>query len=223
MRPLRTFVIATATVASLVATTGVAHAVFSDEVLLTAAEAQAAARYPSALTAQSMPATVPGLLIRMFQGQVAGAGAGSEDEDASESAGMPDGFTIMVIDPQGGGGSESDSKTQSDKAINQAKDLQPDLKCKVYENKNPKFTTVCWGGNPAEVLSFSSTIKSYSKKVKKGKKTVTVVFKRIPVLATSEHYTPGGREVTEADRQTAADQTKGLRDAQVAKLPATYS
>lgn len=222
MRPLRTFIMATATAASLVATTGVAHAVFSEEVLLTAGEAQSAAKYPRALTAQSMPVTTPGLLMRMFQDQGAAPEGESEDE-ALESSGMPDSFTVMVVDPQGGGATSDDPKSQSDKAVDQAKQQAPDLKCKVYENKNPKFTTVCWGGDPAKVLSFSTTFKSYSKKVKKGKKTVTVVFKRIPVLATSEHYTPGGRAVTEADRQTAADQTKGLRDAQVAKLPATYS
>lgn len=224
MRPIRTMIITTATLASLVATTGVAHAMLTEDVLLTAAEAQAAAQYPSALTAESMPLNVPGFLTRMFKGPDAASSGGSEEDAATDAGGeMPDSFTVMVVDPQGSAGNKDDSKVQSGKAVDQAKAIEPTLKCKVYENKAPKFTTVCWGGTPAKVMSFSSTVKTYSKKVKKKGKMVDVVFKTIPVLANSEHYTPGGREVTEADRKTAAEQTKGLRNAQVDKLPATYS
>ena len=209
----RTAVIAAVATIGLVMSTGTAHAVFTDEVLLTAAEAQAAMAYPSALTQDNMPVSTPGVLMRTFKS----AGA------------PPDVFLVLVSDPQGSSATQDDPKAEAEKAQNQAKNTYPGLECKVYEQSGDKITIVCWGKDPAMVLAFSADTKKYYKKKIKGKMK-NVLFKSIPVLGTVTRFlmAPDSEDdsamvqVTEADRVRAANEAKGLRNAQVAKLPATY-
>lgn len=219
MRTRRLTLTIAACLSGLIATTGVAYAAFTDAVLLTEAEAQQAAGYPGTLTAQTLPVTTPGLLMRLFKGGEV----------------LPTTFTVMVIDPQGTGGGSTDSKSQVEKLQQEAKANTPGLECKVYENKPPKFTVVCWSNDPAMVLGFSGDLKTYSKKKKVNGKMRTVVFKEIPVIGTVQRFlidaggsdsdsdTASARMVSDAAKDQAAREAKGLRDAQKAKLPNQYS
>ncbi len=213
MRSIRTALIAAVAAVGLVMSTGTAHAVFSDEVLLTAAEAQAAMAYPTALTQENLPMSTPGVLMRTFKG------AGTP----------PDAFTVLVSDPQGSGGSEG-SKAQAEKAESQAKNNYPGLECKVYEQSGDKVTIVCWANDPAMVVAFSADMKKYYKQKRVKGKIRNVLYKSLPVLGTvtrllmapESEDESASVQVTEADRVRAANEAKGLRNAQVAKLPATY-
>ena len=215
MRRIRTSVFAIVTAAGLIASSGTAHAVLTDAVLLTDVEAQAAMAYPSALTTQSIPNLAPGILMRSFKG------AGPRQ----------DSFSVLVIDPQGSGSTTDNPKAEAEKAEKQAKDTYPGLECRVYEQAGTKITIVCWGKDPAVVLAFSTDIKKYTKKKRVNGKWRNVVFKQIPVMGTVDRMLetisesedePVAAVVTEADRVKAANEAKALRNAQMAKLPATY-
>ena len=219
MRRIRTAVVTAVAITGLIATTGVAQAMLTEDVLLTESEAQQATGYAGALTRQTLPVATPGLLMRAF--------------DTSDL--LPTTFTVIVIDPQGTPAKDA-SKGKVDQLQEQAKANNPGMECKIYENKNPKFTVVCWTKDPAMVMAFSSDLKAYTKKKKVNGRMRNVVFKEILILGQVQRYilaagsgseddtdTGTSAVVTEADRARAAKEAMGLRDAQKAKLPAQYS
>ncbi len=210
MRSIRTALIAAVAVVGLVMSTGTAHAWFTDRHLLTAAQAQAAMAYPTALTQENLPGSTPRVLMRTFKG------AGTP----------PDAFTVLVSRPQGSGGSEG-SKAQAEQAQSQAKNTYPGLECQVYEQRGNRVTIVCWANDPAIVMAFSADVKEYRKWQRVNGKMRNEVYASWPVLGTVTRFLTAPEsedevatvQVTEADRVRAANEAKGLRNAQVARFP----
>lgn len=168
-----------------------------------------------------MPVATPGVLMRMWSG---GSGDSGAEDEAGDALSSTDNLSVMVIDPTGAGGSDTDSKKEAEKAQKQAEQANPGMECKVYENKGTKITIVCWSEkDEVMVMAISSDLKTYSKKKKVNGKLRNVVFKQIPVIGQVQHIYTGKSTVTAADKDQAFREGKGLRDAQVAKLPATYS
>lgn len=72
-------------------------------------------------------------------------------------------------------------------------------------------------------MAISVDQKVYTQRKKVKGKWKQVPFKKIPVIGQVQHTYSGKSQVTEADKNQAFREGKGLRDAQVAKLPGTYS
>ena len=207
---------------ALILGTGVAQAALTADILLTTDEAKAAAGYSGTLTAQDMPSAASGLLMRMWMG---GQAEDAEDEMADPNA-STDMFTVMVIDPTGTADAKTDSKAEAEKAQRQAQQANPGLECKVVENKGTKVSIVCWSNAPGEVMvmDISTDLKVYTQRKKVNGKFRNVPFKKIPVIATAQRqFGEGKTSVTQQDKDKVFAEGRGLRNAQMAKLPAQYS